>query len=269
VLPVNPVVLAPIAATLPYIVFAALLLAERWRPHHWRSEAGDRWLTNAALFLLAGLTGTVLLPGGLTGFGEHAAPTGPVGLAGEALLALLAFDFAGYWEHRLFHRSAWLWRAHRVHHSDSSVDVTTSVRHHPFEVALTASVGAMLVALAGVSVASLVLALLVSRLAAVYTHSSLDLPAALDRPLRLFLVTPSVHRLHHSRWQPQTDSNYAAVFTVWDRLFGTYRDPAREPLAALGLAGFDGEDEATLVAALTQPFRRPAGASAAAAADAA
>ena len=226
-----------------YGLLASLLLAERLRPHAWRAQA---------------VTAGALLPGGLASLTATLRPANTGVFVAEVAAIVLARDLLGYWQHRLLHGVPLFWRAHRVHHSDRQVDVTTGVRHHPLETALSLGIAAAFVAGVGMSVASLGVALGLARLAAVYQHTSLDLPASLDRRLRRLLVTPSVHRLHHSRRQPQTDSNFGTVFTLWDRLFGTYRDPAAAPLEALGLDAFDGEAEETLVAALTQPFRSPA-----------
>lgn len=234
-----------------------LLVAERSLAHPWRGEIGTRWLTNAGLFLLAALTAGVLVPGGITSLAAPVVPESPAVLGLEVLGVVLLRDFLGYWQHRLFHAVPLFWRAHRVHHSDQHVDVTTAHRHHPIEVAIATALAAALVIAIGMSLASLTIALLIANLASFYTHTSLDLPRTWDRQLRKVFVTPAVHRLHHSCRQAQTDSNFGTVLTLWDRLFTTHRDPEADPVERLGLDDFRGADEDTLVAALTQPLRNP------------
>jgi sterol desaturase/sphingolipid hydroxylase (fatty acid hydroxylase superfamily) len=240
-----------------YGIIGLLFGAERLLAHDHRTSAGTRWLTNVALFLLTGATVGLILPGGLEALAAGALPDSAWQFAIEVAAIILLRDFVSYWEHRLMHQVPLLWRVHRVHHSDASVDVTTAHRHHPFEVIISSGVAALVVLGLGFSAAALAVALIVAGLASVYTHTSLRLPEKLDRSLRLALMTPSVHRVHHSAWQPQTDSNYATVLTCWDRLFGTYRDPADNPVAHVGLEGL-GEDEETLLASLTLPLRSPA-----------
>ena len=172
-------------------------------------------------------------------------------------LSLLLLDLAIYWQHRLLHAIPLLWRLHRVHHSDLAFDATTGVRFHPLEIALSMAVKLALVALLGPPVlAVLVFEILLSS-GALFTHADFALPPRLDRALRVLLVTPSMHRVHHSDLRAETDSNYGFHLSVWDRLFRSYTAAPREPEATMtiGLPGFREAREQSLAALLWQPFR--------------
>lgn len=151
---------------------------------------------------------------------------------------LLADSLAGYWVHRLMHAAPLLWRIHRVHHSDSAVDLSTSLRSHPLEMLATlpASAAAILVTGAppGVVVASQTLIFA----AAIWHHADIELPTWLDRALLLVLVTPAYHRLHHSPERRLHDGNYGDLISLWDRLFGTFNTAeGRGPVGLGGKAG--------------------------------
>lgn len=217
-----------------------------------------RWLTNIGLLFLGGGLASLLFPftlaqvaGGLQSGLIHDLQ---LPLAVEFVLLLLIVDCWRYWEHRVFHEVSVLWRAHLVHHSDTAVDITTTRRHHPFEVLLSALLSFMLVFALGFSAAALGLYLALTTLTSLWHHANINLPESLDRHLRWLLVTPSVHIVHHSSFQPETDSNYGSVFSFWDRLFGTYTAPVSVP-ARLGLECFRQEQDATLLATLLQPFQ--------------
>jgi len=237
----------------------ALLLAER-AAHGGRALQlpWNRWLTNLGLFVAGGIASALVFSGSLTGVAAEL-DGGLVGGLGlpvvvEAVAVFLFIDCWRYWEHRLFHEVPLLWRLHLVHHSDTGVDVTTAQRHHPLEGMLTTVLMLVLLFALGFSPLALGLYLLVATLSSLYTHTSLALPEAIDRRLRYWLVTPSVHGVHHSAAQAQTNSNYGSVFSFWDRLFGTFRDPGRETVDRVGLEQFRRPVDGTLAAALLQPF---------------
>lgn len=248
------------AITISFWVLAvALLLLERM-PTLQRATAPVkcRWLTNAGLMLLGGLIASIAFPSSIMSV-AHDMDGGLISslrlpLWMEVLLVLLLLDCWRYWEHRAFHEIPLLWRLHVVHHSDTSLDVTTGERHHPFEKLATTVLALILVFALGFSAQALGIYLLLATLSALYTHANITLPDAIDRSLRRWLVTPAVHAIHHSSQQPETDSNFGSLLTVWDRLFGTYREPSRTPVPSVGLEQFRSPGDATLALVLLQPF---------------
>ena len=240
-------------------VVAVLLLLEWVSP--WRRAANrieHRWLTNIGLMLLGGILVTAVFP-----FSAEQAAAGirdgwiaqwqlPPLL--EALLVFLLLDAWRYWEHRIYHEVPMLWRVHLVHHSDTALDITTAERHHPLEAMLAVCTTLLLVFALGFSAQALAFYVALATLSALFTHANIVLPENVDRLLRLWLVTPAVHAIHHSDLQPQTDSNYGGVLTVWDRLFGTYTDPADARIPHFGLQYFHRPLDTALAPVLLQPF---------------
>lgn len=169
---------------------------------------------------------------------------------------LIGWSLAVYVLHVLGHKLPLLWRVHRVHHGDTAMDLSTGVRHHPFEplynmallCAFAVLLGANTVAIAGYTIVAAAFAL--------WTHTNVRLPDRVDRLLRLGLVTPAAHNVHHSAIRAETDSNYGDVLIIWDRLFGTYRDVPQDGLPAkrLGLGdGYD-DDSGRLIGQLRLPL---------------
>jgi sterol desaturase/sphingolipid hydroxylase (fatty acid hydroxylase superfamily) len=156
--------------------------------------------------------------------------TGALNLLGESWWPFAAFatvvilSFADYSSHWLCHKAPLLWRLHRVHHFDTEVDVSTGVRHHPVEFLLQFGIAVSLAFAFGLPPAVLMAYGTTGAMFSLLTHANIRLPAGLDRALRLVVVTPRIHAVHHSSSRPETDSNYGSVFTLWDRLFGTFSD---------------------------------------------
>jgi sterol desaturase/sphingolipid hydroxylase (fatty acid hydroxylase superfamily) len=174
----------------------------------------------------------------------------------EWLLAVVLLDLAIYWQHRLFHAIPWAWRLHRVHHSDLRFDVTTGLRFHPFELAASMAIKLGLIwLLAPPPTAVLAFEILLSA-GALFTHADIALPPAVDRRLRWLLVTPSMHRVHHSVLREETDSNYGFHLSIWDRLFRSYRAQSARPerTMPIGVGLYTEPRQQTLPALLIQPF---------------
>lgn len=150
-----------------------------------------------------------------------------------AAFTLIARSLLGYLLHRLFHRLPLLWRVHRVHHADPAIDLSTGFRSHPAEMLIVAAAAAALAAGLGLSPAALLAYELAAMAAFIAGHANLRLPDAIDRPLRALLVTPAMHHVHHSCHRRETDSNFGELFSVWDRLFGTYVRLDRQQLLAM------------------------------------
>jgi sterol desaturase/sphingolipid hydroxylase (fatty acid hydroxylase superfamily) len=173
----------------------------------------------------------------------------------EIPLTLVLLDAAIYGQHRLFHLVPVLWRIHRVHHADRDVDVTTALRFHPFEQALSAGIKVFAVlALGAPALAVLAFEIGLNGMA-LFNHANLALPAPLDRLLRRLLVTPDMHRLHHAVEPGPRLPNYGFCLSLWDRAFASYADPAQSPPPArLGLADAQDDRSVRLFHALTLPF---------------
>ncbi|NTV99092.1 MAG: sterol desaturase family protein [Chlorobiaceae bacterium] len=173
----------------------------------------------------------------------------------EAILIILLIDLWMYVWHRLNHETAFLWRFHSIHHSDPSLDVTTSWRFHYIEILLSELLRLPLFMLLGAGIEHLLLYSLLMTPVIEFHHSNISIPPALDRLARLVIPSPMMHRLHHSRLRNEHDTNYGSMLSLWDRLFGSFL--VRENLDSLQL-GLDREsdfDRQRLLALLLRPFR--------------
>jgi sterol desaturase/sphingolipid hydroxylase (fatty acid hydroxylase superfamily) len=172
------------------------------------------------------------------------------------VIAFAMMDFWKYLWHRINHRVPLLWRFHAVHHSDSEMDVTSAIRFHTVEILVSAVFLLALNPLFGVSMSQLFAYESAFLFCVMFQHANLKLPLALDRFLRLFIVTPRMHFVHHSDHQPETDSNYTSLFTIWDRLLGTYRVNDDTESITLGLKDHDQHDSQEIMGMLAAPFKK-------------
>lgn len=154
-----------------------------------------------------------------------------VPLAAAFAIGFLGRGFISWGTHYLNHKVPFLWAIHRVHHADTRLDVSTTVRFHPLEFVFTTPLALAGTIALGIPALPLLIYELMDASITVFSHANVRLPWWIDRPLSLFIVTPDVHRVHHSSHQPETDSNYGAVLTIWDRLLGTYRRKPAQDLA--------------------------------------
>jgi sterol desaturase/sphingolipid hydroxylase (fatty acid hydroxylase superfamily) len=247
-----------------------LALAERARPCRGDARPARRQLVNLALVGIDTLLTRALLPlvgivlaarlraGDADGVGLFALLRWPEPI--EIVAAALALDAVIYFQHRVLHRVPLLWRAHRVHHSDVAFDVTLGVRFHPFEILLSQAVKLAAIALLGAAPLAVLLFEVMLQSGALFTHVDVALPGRLERVLRWLVVTPSLHRVHHSVERDETDSNFGFSVVWWDRLFGTFRAAPRRPEATMpvGLQELRTPADQRLVALLLQPFAPPA-----------
>lgn len=214
-------------------LFALFACAEQLAPRRARQQSRKgRWSTNLAITVINTVTlralafGLPLLAVGAAldaqakGWGLFNAIPLPNWL--EITLAILILDLAIWLQHLITHKVPLLWRLHRVHHADRDMDVTTAVRFHPLEVALSMLLKIGLIYLLGPAAVAVVLFEIILNGTAMFNHSNLRLPLALDRVLRRVLVTPDMHRVHHSVHRAEHDSNYGFALAIWDRIFGTY-----------------------------------------------
>ncbi|HKK35136.1 MAG TPA: sterol desaturase family protein [Paracoccaceae bacterium] len=188
-----------------------------------------RWLTNWTIVALDTVIVRLLFPAAAVGAALDAAAQGwgllnvldaPYWLA--FLVSLLALDLAIWAQHLVFHKVPLLWRLHRVHHADRDVDVSTAIRFHPVEIALSMVIKIGVVYVLGAPALAVVVFEVILNGCAMFNHANIRLPAVAERPLRWLLITPDLHRIHHSVHRREHDSNYGFSVSWWDRLFGTY-----------------------------------------------
>lgn len=248
-----------------FAVALALLGFLQWRfAFRGDSRPARRQLTNAALVVIDTLVLRFAFPVLAVAFASsvHASGTGLLGTLDGPLwleigIAIVILDLAIYWQHRLFHLVPLFWRMHRVHHADRGFDLTTGVRFHPLEIALSMLIKFAIIWLIGAHPAAVLIFELVLNLGSLWTHTDVALPPRLDRRLRWLVVTPSMHRIHHSTIRTETNSNYGFHLSIWDRLFGSYtRNPKRpEKTMPIGLDEYPRREDQTLTALLLNPFR--------------
>ncbi len=246
-------------------VFAVMALAEALVPRRRRGLARlQRWPANLGIVVIDTLVLRLAFPTAAVGVAMLAAARGFGVLhwlhlppAPAFVIALLVLDLAIYAQHVLFHAVPLLWRLHRMHHTDLDFDVTTALRFHPVEILLSMALKIGLVAALGAPAAAVLAFEVVLNAAAMFNHANARLPLRLDAALRLVLVTPDMHRVHHSTRIEETNSNYGFNLPWWDRLFGTYRAAPRagQEGMTIGLDAFRAPEELRLDRLLTQPLR--------------
>lgn len=249
-------------------LFALFAAIETLAPRRRRTQPrATRWLTNWAIVILDTLTLRALalaLPLLAVGAALDAEAQGWGLMNGldfpfwiKVLVTVLFFDFAIWLQHLITHKIPVLWRIHRVHHADRDIDVTTAIRFHPVEIALSMLLKIGLVYLLGPPALGIILFEIVLNGTAMFNHANIRLPQPLDSVLRQVLVTPDMHRVHHSVHRHEHDSNYGFALSVWDRLFGTYvpqPDKGHEGMTV----GLEWQDDrpSKLGWSLALPFRR-------------
>ncbi len=231
------------------------------------SRAGPRWRIALVLTSLGALLAQAAYPllavevalwGEREGIGLLNLIQAPAWV--EAVVALVLLDLLRYGEHWLLHRVPWLWRLHRVHHSDTEYDASTGLRFHPLEALVT--VGLHVAALVALGASPLVVLVheIVYAFASAWAHANLRLPANVDRALRRVVVTPTLHAVHHSSAAGDANRNFTAFLCVWDRVFGTYADASVRPgPMRYGLADAGDSPRQDLGWLLAMPFVRESG----------
>ena len=246
-------------------VFALMALAEALAPRRRRDFSRlQRWPSNLGIVVIDTLLLRLVFPTAAVGVAMIAAARGfgvlhwlHVPPVAAFVIALLVLDLAIYAQHVLFHAVPVLWRLHRMHHADLDFDVTTALRFHPVEILLSMALKIALVAALGAPAAAVLVFEVVLNAAAMFNHANARLPLWLDGALRLVLVTPDMHRVHHSTRIEETNSNFGFNLPWWDRLFGTYRAAPRagQEGMTIGLEAFRAPAELRLDRLLTQPLR--------------
>ncbi len=241
------------------------LLAPR---RHQAAERPLRWSSNLGIVVLDTVLVRILVPAtgvGIAflaearGWGLFHAFAAPAWLA--VIVSVIALDLAIYLQHVLFHAVPALWRLHRMHHADLAFDVTTGVRFHPIEILLSMLIKLAVVAALGAPALAVVLFEVVLNATSMFNHGNVRIPERLDRMLRWIVVTPDMHRVHHSVEAHETNSNFGFNLPWWDRMFGTYRSQpaAGHDAMRIGIEQFRDRSELRLDRMLLQPFREGVG----------
>ncbi|MDX8383008.1 MAG: sterol desaturase family protein [Ghiorsea sp.] len=241
------------------VVVWELILPKRQLSQH----KGKRWLSNVLLVGLDAALVKLVFATGAVGVALWASAHG-VGLLNmlalpwwvSMVLAVVMLDLIIYWQHRLFHRVPMLWRLHQVHHADRDIDVSTGLRFHPVEIMLSMLIKGVAVLLLGEPVLAVVLFEVVLNGMAMFNHGNIRLPKRLDGLLRLLVVTPDMHRVHHSLLKHETNSNYGFNIALWDRIFGSYhaQPDAGHGGMTIGLEQYQKQDTSSLLWMLRLPF---------------
>jgi sterol desaturase/sphingolipid hydroxylase (fatty acid hydroxylase superfamily) len=175
----------------------------------------------------------------------------------HVIASIMALDLAAYGIHRLYHRVPFLWRFHRAHHSDLDIDATTSLRFHFGEVVMTGGMKGLAVWALGVTPIGFLLSETITLAAGLFSHGNLRLPGGLESGLRLAIVTPTMHWIHHSRRPTEHNTNLGAVFSGWDRAFGTYYMDVRRSEIEFGLDEYPAPQDVSLLRFSRMPFDSP------------
>ena len=250
-------------------VFAAMALWETLAPRR-RQAVGrlGRWPGNLGVVVIDALLVRLIFPTAAVGVALVAQVGGwgllpvldvPSWLA--IVIAVIALDLAIYLQHVLFHAVPVLWRLHRMHHADLEIDVTTGARFHPIEILLSMAIKLGVVAALGAPAVAVLIFEVLLNASSMFNHGNVRLPQRLDRVVRWLVVTPDMHRVHHSILPRETNSNFGFNLPWWDRLFGTYRAQphAGHEGMTIGIEQFRDPRELRLDRMLAQPFRGNAG----------
>lgn len=249
-------------------VFASLLAGfaalEAVCPRRMRTFArGHRWATNISISLMNSLTLRLAFPILAVGAAVWAQSNGWGVLnqtswhwAIEFAIALIALDFCIYVQHLVMHHWEPLWRLHKVHHADVDIDVTTAVRFHPIEIGLSMVLKIFLVLLIGPSSAAVIAFEVILNGTSLFNHANIKMPTRMDQALRLVMVTPDMHRVHHSTLMHETNSNFGFNLSIWDRLCGTYRAQPENGHDAMdiGLSDYRDQRPSQFLWSLALPF---------------
>ncbi len=250
-------------------IFIVMAVWELLAPRRPQAVARNwRWPNNLGVVAVDVLLVRVLLPITAVGLALIAEAHG-IGLFNmialptwaSIVLSVMLLDLAIYLQHVLFHAVPALWRLHRMHHADLEFDVTTGLRFHPIEILLSTGIKLVVVAALGTPAAAVLIFEVLLNATSMFNHSNIRVPARIDRILRWFVVTPDMHRVHHSILRRETNSNFGFNLPWWDRLLGTYRaqPAAGHDAMTIGIEQFRDPRELALDRMLLQPFRGDVG----------
>lgn len=224
-----------------------------------------RWISNLGITAFNSVLAYLVFPAAAVGTALYAGAQGwgllrliPLPSWAEGLAAIIVLDFFIYVQHIFFHRVSLFWRFHRMHHTDLDIDVTSGARFHPGEILLSVVIKMGVVLAIGAPAWSVIVFEILLNATSMFNHSDIFIPERADRMLRRLVVTPDMHRVHHSVVIRETDSNYGFNFPWWDRIFGTYRaqPAAGHTSMTLGLANYRDPKWLTFHWMLLVPFMR-------------
>lgn len=248
--------------------FIAILLfmglAEiRWPRRALETSKIRRWFSNISVAVLSTSLVRLLLPLAPSGLALYCEEHSwglfnqiPVPYWLTFLLSILLLDMLIYWQHVLFHRNTLLWRIHRMHHADVDIDASTGIRFHPIEIGLSMLIKLAAITILGPPAAAVIVFEIVLNGCALFNHANVRLPLTIDACLRLLVVTPDMHRVHHSTDMREANMNFGFNFPWWDRMFGTYKSQPDlgHTGMTIGLNIFREPRYARLITMLTIPF---------------
>jgi len=245
-------------------VFTLMALLEFIVPRKQRAQPrAKRWFTNWSLVIIDSLTLKILVPVLAVTVAQSVSDRGwglfnltnlPLWL--ECVFAIVLLDMLIYWQHVASHHISILWRFHKVHHADRDIDVTTGARFHPLEILLSMAYKFICILLLGPPVLAVFLFEVLLNASAMFNHSNIRLPKWLDARLRYFIVTPDMHRVHHSIIVYETNSNYGFFLSTWDRVFGSYINQPKQGHddMVIGLQEYQDQRPSSLIWSLKSPF---------------
>ncbi len=227
---------------------------------------GYRWFNNLSIVLLNSILLRLVFPGAAVGvavwvemeqlglFNNTFLSEWPFWI--KVIIGVVLLDFTIWLQHVLFHAVPALWRLHRMHHTDLDIDITTGLRFHPLEIVLSMAIKAGVILMLGVPVAAVLIFEVLLNTTSMFNHGNVNLPRRLDKWLRWIIVTPDMHRVHHSWRSDETDSNFGFNVPWWDRLLGTYRAQPKDGHLEMiiGIKQFRARDDSRLDRLLLQPF---------------
>ena len=248
-----------------FAVMVVIALWETGRPKRvWQLSRLSRWANHLTLSLINTIVVRLLIPLTVAGYAFSLESAG-IGILNwlnlPNLLAIVCgvilLDLAIYTQHYLFHKIEFFWRFHRMHHTDLDFDVTTGIRFHPIEIVISLLIKFAVVTVLGPPVIAVITFEVLLNATSMFNHGNIALPQRLDRMLRMIIVTPDMHRVHHSVIRNETDSNFGFNLSWWDRIFGTYKNqPDKGHLGMkIGLPIFRQNMENRVDRLISQPFR--------------
>ncbi|HET9843429.1 MAG TPA: sterol desaturase family protein [Gammaproteobacteria bacterium] len=251
-----------------FLFFAVIVGIEKkftWRPIF--ASLKERFFKHFCLLLISTFLVRLVFPVVLVELAIKVQQTNQVSLfqlpelsglpfAVQFCVSFLLLDLIMYWQHRIFHRYGLLWRMHLAHHSDSILDLTTGIRFHPLEMLFLVGLRMLGVILIGPPILAVLLFEIVFNAFSMFVHSNTQLPPRIEKILRKLIVTPGMHRVHHSDIPQERDANFGIIFSFWDKMLGTYRAYSHmgDYKIIVGLEEFRDPKEKTLFAILLQPF---------------